>query len=110
MKQDKRKFNAPKWRFVVRISNKDVICQVACARQTGDQVLCAAYSHELPRYGLKVGLTNYGACYCTGLLLARFVFIFYAIYFCFLFFVLFEPLLFDVHIYKHPCTVVLLCF
>lgn len=71
VKQDKRKFNAPKWRFIVRISNRDIICQVACARQTGDQVLCAAYSHELPRYGLKVGLTNYSACYCTGLLLAR---------------------------------------
>merc|ERR1712012_1166701 len=28
-------------------------------------------SHELKRYGLEVGLTNYAACYCTGLLLAR---------------------------------------
>merc|ERR1711862_859244 len=28
-------------------------------------------SHELPRYGVKVGLTNYAASYCTGLLLAR---------------------------------------
>lgn len=28
-------------------------------------------SSELPRYGLKVGLTNYAAAYCTGLLLAR---------------------------------------
>lgn len=27
----------------------------------GDLVLAAAYSHELPRYGLKVGLTNYAA-------------------------------------------------
>jgi len=34
-------------------------------------ILCAAYSHELPRYGVKVGLTNYAAAYCTGLLLAR---------------------------------------
>ena len=25
----------------------------------------------LPRYGVKVGLTNYAAAYCTGLLLAR---------------------------------------
>lgn len=24
-----------------------------------------------PRYGVKVGLTNYSAAYCTGLLLAR---------------------------------------
>merc|ERR1712218_513919 len=37
----------------------------------GDIVICAAYSHELPRYGVKVGLTNYAAAYCTGLLLAR---------------------------------------
>jgi len=33
--------------------------------------LCAAYAHELPSYGLKVGLTNYAAAYCTGLLCAR---------------------------------------
>ena len=33
--------------------------------------MCAAYAHELPRYGVKVGLTNYAAAYCTGLLLAR---------------------------------------
>mmetsp|Transcript_98813 Transcript_98813/g.120989 ORF Transcript_98813/g.120989 Transcript_98813/m.120989 type:complete len:320 (-) Transcript_98813:70-1029(-) len=71
VRQDKRKYNAPKWRFIVRISNNDVTCQVACAKTVGDQILCAAYSHELPRYGLKVGLTNYAACYCTGLLLAR---------------------------------------
>jgi large subunit ribosomal protein L5e len=69
--QDKRKYNAPKWRLVVRISNNDVTCQVTCAKMIGDHVLCAAYSHELKRYGLKVGLTNYAACYCTGLLIAR---------------------------------------
>ncbi|GMQ08638.1 hypothetical protein CsSME_00052273 [Camellia sinensis var. sinensis] len=33
-------------------------------------VLASAYAHELPRYGLEVGLTNYAAAYCTGLLLA----------------------------------------
>jgi large subunit ribosomal protein L5e len=33
--------------------------------------ICAAYAHELPRYGIKVGLTNYAAAYCTGLLIAR---------------------------------------
>jgi len=33
--------------------------------------LASAYAHELPRYGVKVGLTNYAAAYCTGLLLAR---------------------------------------
>ncbi|CAI9094590.1 OLC1v1030355C4 [Oldenlandia corymbosa var. corymbosa] len=34
-------------------------------------VMAAAYAHELPHYGLEVGLTNYAAAYCTGLLLAR---------------------------------------
>lgn len=33
--------------------------------------MSAAYSHELPKYGITVGLTNYAAAYCTGLLLAR---------------------------------------
>jgi len=45
--------------------------QVAYAKIEGDVIVCAAYAHELPRYGLKVGLTNYAAAYCTGLLLAR---------------------------------------
>jgi ribosomal protein L18 len=31
----------------------------------------AAYAHELKRYGVNLGLTNYAAAYCTGLLLAR---------------------------------------
>merc|ERR1712142_834026 len=44
---------------------------IAYARLEGDIIICAAYSHELPRYGVKVGLTNYAAAYCTGLLLAR---------------------------------------
>ncbi|PIA34509.1 hypothetical protein AQUCO_03700055v1 [Aquilegia coerulea] len=34
-------------------------------------ILASAYAHELPQYGLEVGLTNYAAAYCTGLLLAR---------------------------------------
>jgi large subunit ribosomal protein L5e len=69
--QDKNKYNTPKYRLIVRFSNKDITCQIAYARLEGDVVVCAAYSHELPRYGLKVGLTNYSAAYCTGLLLAR---------------------------------------
>merc|ERR1719300_102234 len=69
--QDKNKYNTPKYRLIVRFTNKDVICQIAYARIEGDVIICAAYSHELPRYGVKVGLTNYAAAYCTGLLLAR---------------------------------------
>jgi large subunit ribosomal protein L5e len=33
--------------------------------------MCQAESTELSRYGLKVGLKNYAAAYCTGLLVAR---------------------------------------
>ncbi|CAG5041922.1 unnamed protein product [Parnassius apollo] len=69
--QDKNKYNTPKYRLIVRLSNKDVTCQVAYSRIEGDHIVCAAYSHELPQYGVKVGLTNYAAAYCTGLLLAR---------------------------------------
>jgi len=69
--QDKNKYNTPKYRFVVRFTNKDVVCQIAYATVAGDVVVAAAYSHELPAFGLKAGLTNYAAAYCTGLLLAR---------------------------------------
>ena len=34
-------------------------------------MLSSAYSSELPRYGLHVGLKNYAAAYATGLLVAR---------------------------------------
>ncbi|KAK4426436.1 putative phosphoinositide phosphatase SAC9 [Sesamum alatum] len=69
--QDKNKYNTPKYRYVVRFTNKDIVAQVVSATIAGDMVLAAAYAHELPRYGLEVGLTNYAAAYCTGLLLAR---------------------------------------
>ncbi|PQQ03362.1 60S ribosomal protein L5 [Prunus yedoensis var. nudiflora] len=69
--QDKNKYNTPKYRFVVRFTNKDIVAQIVSASIAGDLVLAAAYAHELPSYGLEVGLTNYAAAYCTGLLLAR---------------------------------------
>jgi len=69
--QDKNKYNTPKYRFVVRFTNKDIAAQIVSASIAGDIVLAAAYAHELPHFGLQVGLTNYAAAYCTGLLLAR---------------------------------------
>jgi len=69
--QDKNKYNTPKYRLIVRFTNKDVIAQIAYARIEGDVIVCSAYAHELPRYGIKTGLTNYAAAYATGLLLAR---------------------------------------
>ncbi|KAG0180068.1 60S ribosomal protein L5, partial [Apophysomyces sp. BC1021] len=69
--QAKNKYNSPKYRLVVRFTNKDIVCQIVYAKIQGDFVLSAAYSHELPRYGVKGGLTNWAAAYATGLLLAR---------------------------------------
>jgi len=69
--QDKNKYNTPKYRLIVRFTNKDVIAQIAYSRIEGDVIVCAAYAHELPQFGIKLGLTNYAAAYATGLLLAR---------------------------------------
>uniref|UniRef100_A0A061RIY7 Large subunit ribosomal protein L5e n=1 Tax=Tetraselmis sp. GSL018 TaxID=582737 RepID=A0A061RIY7_9CHLO len=71
--QDKNKYSTPKYRVVVRFTNRTVICQLAYATITGDVVVTAANSKELPNYGLpgSFGLKNYAAAYATGLLLAR---------------------------------------
>ncbi|KAF7775964.1 hypothetical protein Agabi119p4_4357 [Agaricus bisporus var. burnettii] len=69
--QAKNKYNAPKYRLVVRFTNKDIIVQIVYARLQGDFVLTSARSAELPRYGIKHGLTNWAAAYATGLLAAR---------------------------------------
>jgi len=69
--QDKNKYNSTKYRMCVRITNKTVICQIIQPKIAGDHCICSAYSHELAKYGIEVGLTNYAACYATGLLVAR---------------------------------------
>ena len=69
--QDKNKYNSAKYRMCVRITNKDVICQIIQPKIIGDHCIASAYSHELSKYGIEVGLTNYAACYATGLLCAR---------------------------------------
>jgi large subunit ribosomal protein L5e len=69
--QAKNKYNAPKYRLVVRFTNRDIICQIVYARIQGDFILAAARSAELPQFGIKHGLTNWAAAYATGLLVAR---------------------------------------
>lgn len=69
--QAKNKYNAPKYRLVVRFTNRDIICQIVTAEVSGDRVFVSAYSHELKRYGIENGLTNWAAAYATGLLVAR---------------------------------------
>jgi len=69
--QDKNKYSSPKYRLVVRSSNKDVTCQIVRSKIVGDEVIAAAYAKELKNYGFPVQSTNYAATYATGLLVAR---------------------------------------
>jgi large subunit ribosomal protein L5e len=69
--QDKNRYNARKYRLVVRITNTKVICQIVYATIIGDRTICQANSQDLAKYGIPVGLKNYAACYATGLLVAR---------------------------------------
>jgi len=69
--QDKNKYNSPKYRLVVRFSNRDVTAQIVRAKIVGDEVIAAAYAHELKNYGVPVLVKNYAAAYATGLLVAR---------------------------------------
>merc|ERR1711907_131047 len=71
--QEKNKYFTPKFRLVVRFTNRDIIAQIVSAKIVGDEGLTSAYAHELQKFGMpgKLGLTNYAASYCTGLLVAR---------------------------------------
>ena len=69
--QEKNKYEAKKYRFAVRRTNRKIICQVIYATIKGDRVMAAAESSELSRFGVNAGLTNYAASYATGLLCAR---------------------------------------
>uniref|UniRef100_A0A2K6V0I8 Ribosomal protein L18e/L15P domain-containing protein n=1 Tax=Saimiri boliviensis boliviensis TaxID=39432 RepID=A0A2K6V0I8_SAIBB len=55
--QGKNKYNTPKYRMIVPI---------AYARMEGDMIVCTASAHELPKYGVKVGLTNDAAARWRG--------------------------------------------
>ncbi|KDN36129.1 putative RPL5-60S large subunit ribosomal protein L5.e [Tilletiaria anomala UBC 951] len=69
--QAKNKYNAPKYRLVVRFSNRYITVQIIHAKIQGDFVLTQATSRELPRFGINHGLSNWTAAYATGLLCAR---------------------------------------
>jgi ribosomal protein L18 len=62
--QDKNKFNTPKYRMIVRISNRYVQCQIAHSTIKGDMILSQAHSKELTKYGLpgNFGLKNWVSC------------------------------------------------
>jgi len=69
--QDKNKYNTPKYRLVVRITNRKIITQVVYSTIMGDRVLTQATSKELEKFDVPMGHSNYAACYATGLLVAR---------------------------------------
>ena len=69
--QAKNKYNAPKYRLVIRFTNRDIIAQIVTSEITGDKVFVSAYAHELKAYDVTHGLTNWAAAYCVGLLVAR---------------------------------------
>ena len=69
--QRKNKYNTAKWRFVVRRTNKRIICQFVWNTLKGDKVKSYADSYELQKYGITAGLTNFAAAYATGLLCSR---------------------------------------
>ena len=69
--QAKNKYNAPKYRLVIRFTKKDIIAQIITSEITGDKVFVSAYGHELKKYGVTHGITNWAAAYCVGLLIAR---------------------------------------
>merc|ERR1711966_279097 len=71
VRQAKNKYNTAKYRLIARFTNTKCIAQIVWSTIEGDHVLMAAESPELAKYGVKVGLKNYAAAYCTGLLLAR---------------------------------------
>jgi large subunit ribosomal protein L18 len=55
-------------RLVARSTAKNVVTQIIVAKPLGDEVLAAAHSRELKKYGWKAATGNVPAAYLTGLL------------------------------------------
>jgi large subunit ribosomal protein L18 len=55
-------------RLVPRSTIKNVVVQIIIAKPHGDEVLAAAHSRELKKYGWKAPTGNVPAAYLTGLL------------------------------------------
>merc|ERR1719445_1945436 len=68
---DKDKYDSKKYRFVVRRTNRRILCSIVYSTIQGDMTVTSADSQELRNYGLNCGLTNYASAYATGLLCAR---------------------------------------
>ena len=69
--QDKQKYNNAKYRLVVRISNKNILCQLIYSRLEGDFVLSSSYSNKLCKIGLPFENNNFSTSYINGLYLSK---------------------------------------
>jgi large subunit ribosomal protein L18 len=58
-------------RLVVRISNKNVVCQLIVHEEKGDKVLASGSSKELQKMGWKSARANTPAAYLTGYLCGK---------------------------------------
>ncbi|MEM5798922.1 MAG: 50S ribosomal protein L18 [Candidatus Aenigmatarchaeota archaeon] len=58
-------------RFVVRRSNRNILCQVIEHRTEGDIVITSAHSCQLKQFGWKVACGNIPAAYLVGLLVGK---------------------------------------
>ena len=64
--QAKNKYNAPKYRLVVRFTNRDIITQIITSEISGDKVfVCRPMPTSSSAYGITHGLTNWAAAYAT---------------------------------------------
>mmetsp|Transcript_22020 Transcript_22020/g.34523 ORF Transcript_22020/g.34523 Transcript_22020/m.34523 type:complete len:231 (+) Transcript_22020:141-833(+) len=69
--QDKRKYNTPKFRLVVRNSKKSIICQLITSKIEGDCVYYMVSSKNLTEIPEYLSKNNYSAAYIIGLKMAR---------------------------------------
>jgi len=58
-------------RMVVRMTNRQVICQLVTAEMDGDRTMVTASSLELPKLGYTGATANTPAAYLTGMLFAK---------------------------------------
>lgn len=58
-------------RFVVRISNKNVLCQLISHEAEGDRIMASGSSKELAKLGWKGSCSNMPAAYMTGYLCGK---------------------------------------
>ncbi|CAD7690724.1 unnamed protein product [Nyctereutes procyonoides] len=56
--QDQNKSNTSKYRMIAHVTNREIICQIVYAHSEGDMTVGTVHAHELPKYGVKAGLTT----------------------------------------------------